>query len=184
VSAGTTATLFAVVSGSEPLAYQWFFNTTNALPAGTNATLVVTNAQLADGGTYQLVATNILGSVTSQVARLTVVAPPQISTQPGDQAVVVGGAAGFWVTATGTHPLTYRWYYNTNTPISGNGTNLLLFNVQTYQAGTYQVVVSNAYGVARSRIATLKVLVTPTVLSGSLQVTGQRSPCRSSALLG
>jgi hypothetical protein len=172
VSAGSAATLVAVVSGSEPLACQWFFNATNALPAGTNATLVVANVQLADAGTYQLVATNILGSATSQVARLTVVAPPQIATQPGDQAVAVGGTAGFWVTATGTPPLTYRWYYNTNTPMSGNGTNLLLFNIQTYQAGTYQVVVSNANGVTRSRIATLKVLVAPTVLPGSLNVTG------------
>ena len=172
VSAGDTATLVAVVSGSEPLACHWFFNATNALPAGTNATLVVANAQLADAGAYQLVATNILGSATSQVARLTVVAPPQISTQPGDQAVAVGGTAGFWVTATGTPPLTYRWYYNTNTPMSGNGTNLFLFNVQPYQAGTYEVVISSPYGVARSRTASLRVLVAPTILPGSLIVTG------------
>jgi len=172
LSAGTTATFSSTVTGSEPLAYQWFFNTTNALPVGTNATLVVANAQLSDAGTYQLVVTNMMGSATSQVVRLTVVAPPQIGTQPLDQVVEAGGAAGFWVVATGTLPMTYRWYYNTNTPLSGNGTNLLFFNVQTYQAGTYQVVISNAYGVARSRIATLKVLVAPTVLPGSLNVTG------------
>ena len=171
VSAGATATFIALVSGSEPLAYQWIFNATNALPAGTNATLVVTSAQLADAGIYQLVVTNILGSATSQVAHLTVVSPPQIGIEPGDQAVAVGGTAGFWVTATGTPPLSYRWYYNTNTPLSGNGTNLLMFNVQTYQAGTYQVVISSAYGVARSRIATLRVLEAPAILPGSLVVT-------------
>jgi hypothetical protein len=184
VSAGDTATFAAMVSGSEPLAYQWFFNGTSALPAGTNPTLVVTNAQLADAGNYQLVATNILGSATSQVARLTVVAPPQISTQPGDQAVAVGATAGFWVTATGTPPLTYRWYYNTNTPMSGNGTNLLMFNVQTYQAGTYQVVISNAYGFVRSRIAALRVLVAPTILPGSLNVAGTTVSLSLSSLAG
>jgi hypothetical protein len=184
VSAGTTATFVAMVSGSEPLSYQWFFNATNALPAGTNATLVVSNVQLSDAGTFQLVVTNILGSATSQVARLTVVAPPQIGTQPGDQAVAVGGSAGFWVTATGTPPLSYRWYYNTNTPLSGSGTNLLFFNVQTYQAGTYQVVISNAYGVARSRIATLRVLVAPTVVPGSLNVTGTTVSMSLNSLAG
>lgn len=172
VSAGTAATFVAGVSGVQPLAYQWFFNATNVLPAGTNATLVVANAQLSDAGTYLLVVTNIMGSTTSQVARLTVVAPPQISAQPGDQVVEVGGSAGFWATATGTPPMTYRWYYNTNTPLSGTGTNLLFFNVQTYQAGTYDVVISNAYGVARSRMAALRVLVPPTVLPGSLNIAG------------
>src|SRR5437867_9809428 len=40
--------------------------------AKTNASLVLTNVQLADTGDYTVVVTNVAGSVTSQVARLTV----------------------------------------------------------------------------------------------------------------
>jgi len=154
---GATATFVAAASGSGPLAYQWYFDVTNTLAAGTNATLVIPNAQLADAGSYQLVVTNANGAATSQVATLTVLAPPVITQQPQSQIVQVGGTVTFAVAAVGTVPFNYTWFYDTNTLLSATSSNLALVNVQLAQAGTYQVVVTNAAGITASDFAILTV---------------------------
>jgi hypothetical protein len=58
-------------SGTQPLAYQWFHNST-VIPNATNASHNIANVQTADGGGYQVVITNSFGSVTSRVAQLSV----------------------------------------------------------------------------------------------------------------
>jgi phospholipase/lecithinase/hemolysin len=76
--ANQTASLFAdarfsvVAAGDEPLNYQWRLNGAD-LPATTNSMLTITNIQLSDSGGYDVVVTNSYGSVTSQVATLTIV---------------------------------------------------------------------------------------------------------------
>ena len=88
--------------------------------------------------------------------------PPSISNQPASLYTGSGNTASFQVTALGAGPLSYKWYYDTNTPVSG-GTNatLTLTNVQTTNTGTYDVVVSNSYGATTSSIATLTVATGP-----------------------
>ncbi len=73
-----------------------------------------------------------------------------------NQSVPVGDAATFVVVAGGSAPLSYQWYFNTNTPIA-NATNsfLMLVNVQTTNAGSYSVVISNTAGSTSSTNATL-----------------------------
>ena len=44
VVAGQTAMFSVTATGTQPLSYQWTFDTTN-IAAGTNATLVLTNVQ-------------------------------------------------------------------------------------------------------------------------------------------
>jgi hypothetical protein len=67
---GDTISFNAVAGGTAPLRYQWWFNATNRLTAATNSTLTLTNVQLADAGSYSLVVTNTLGSITSSPALL------------------------------------------------------------------------------------------------------------------
>lgn len=69
--------------------------------------------------------------------------PPSITVQPEDQIVTEGFDTTFSVTASGTPPLFYQWYFNSN-PIPG-GTNsvLVIQSVQDSHAGSYSVVVSN-----------------------------------------
>jgi hypothetical protein len=55
--------------------YQWYLDT-NALADETNATLTVTDVQLADAGSYTVALANAAGSSTSAVAVLTVNRPP------------------------------------------------------------------------------------------------------------
>src|SRR6266850_2888259 len=69
--AGTTATFSVGATGTDPLHYQWQFNTAD-LTDKTNASLVLTNVQTGNMGNYSVVVTNVDGAVTSVVATLTV----------------------------------------------------------------------------------------------------------------
>jgi alpha-tubulin suppressor-like RCC1 family protein len=63
------ATFNVVATGTEPLAFQWYFNSSQISNAN-NSTLILTNAQVLNSGNYQVVITNSRGAVTSTVARL------------------------------------------------------------------------------------------------------------------
>lgn len=71
VDAGGTVAFSAAADGSRPLSYRWLFNSTN-LPAATNASLLISNAQLASAGSYALVVSNAAGSLTSSAVALVV----------------------------------------------------------------------------------------------------------------
>src|SRR5205823_5419942 len=80
---------------------------------------------------------------------------PTITTQPQSQTASIGADVSFTVAATGTFPLNYQWgHAGTNLP-GATASSLNLSNVQTTDAGTYSVVVSNPYGSATSSDATL-----------------------------
>src|SRR6185369_8397213 len=150
-------------SGTAPLSYQWYFNTNTLLTDATNAALTLTNVQFSDAGGYSVIVTNSLGSATSSVATLTVnpaAVPPSIISQPEDQTVLAGQSASFSVIATGAPPFGYQWYFNTNTPLLNATNDTLTFaNAQPANAGTYSVIVTNAYGAATSDVAVLVVNV-------------------------
>jgi pectate lyase len=86
--------------------------------------------------------------------------PPSVTADPQDQTVLVGQDATFNVLASGTLPLSYQWYYNTNTVLTNaTGSTLTVSNAQLPDAGGYSVVVSNPYGMATSAVAQLTVNV-------------------------
>src|SRR5436190_24337747 len=74
--AGTSATFNMIAGGTEPIAYQWFFQETNFIAAATNASLALSNVQPSNAGSYSVVATNEFGSATSLVAILSIRVPP------------------------------------------------------------------------------------------------------------
>src|SRR5262249_22514182 len=121
--------------------------------------------------TYQLVLANDLSSVTGLVAKVSVVAPPSIITQPADVTVAQGGEAVFKVVATGSPPLTYKWYYNqTNTFGGVGGDTLTLSGVQPFQEGVYNVVIANAWGTVTSDFAHLTVTSNPIIDASNLHI--------------
>ena len=76
VTVGASASFTASAGGTPPLSYQWQFNGTN-IGGADGSVLLLTNAQLAQAGSYSVVVTNALGSAISSNAVLTVtVAPP------------------------------------------------------------------------------------------------------------
>lgn len=79
---------------------------------------------------------------------------PALLSQPTNVTVATGNNATFAVTASGSAPLAYRWYFN-NVLQSSTTNSLTIINAQAGNAGDYFVIVSNAVGVATSRVATL-----------------------------
>jgi len=75
VTQGQDATFLVAANGTAPFSYQWQFCGTDVAGA-TNATLVVTNAQLGQAGNYGVTVTNPWGAAVSASALLTVVVPP------------------------------------------------------------------------------------------------------------
>ena len=155
--AGQDATFNVLASGTLPLSYQWYYNTNTLLSADTNSTLTLTNVQLSNSGGYLVVVSNAFNSVTSAVAQLTVSTPvaPSITTQPQDQTNILPGAtATFNVIASGSDPLNYQWYYNTNMLLTNATDSILtITNIQPGNAGSYSVTVSNiAGGVVSSNV--------------------------------
>jgi hypothetical protein len=164
VLAGRNATFTVVAAGTTPLSYQWRFNATNNLAGATTASLTLTNVQSTNAGSYAVVVTNAYGSVTSAVAALTVNVAPSITTPPTNQTVLAGQNATFTVVAVGTAPLSYQWRFNTTNNLAGaTNASLTLTNAQSTNAGSYTVVVTNAYGSVTSAAATLAVASPPTL---------------------
>ena len=157
VSAGSNVTFSVVAAGTSPLSYQWKKNGTN-ITGATSSSLALANVQSADAASYTVTVSNSAGSVTSSAATLTVNAmAPTIATQPSSQTVSVGGTATFSVVASGTAPLSYQWAKG-GTSISGaTNASYAITNVQTTDAGSYTVTVSNSAGAVTSSAATLTV---------------------------
>src|SRR5205814_3060927 len=87
--AGSGLNLSVAVLGTAPLIYQWRFNGSD-IPGETNGALVLNPVQVGHAGNYQVVVSNVAGSVTSGVATLTVIVPPEITSQPQSQRVLSG----------------------------------------------------------------------------------------------
>jgi sugar lactone lactonase YvrE len=114
-----------------------------------------------NAGNFSVIITSPYGSVTSSIVTLSVVFLPSITTQPYSMVVTNGGTANFSVTAAGTGPLAYQWYF-TNTTVDG-GTNsfLQINNASSGQIGNYFCVVTNIYGSVTSSVVALNVQLLP-----------------------
>mgnify|MGYP005836594819 CR=1 FL=1 len=71
VTVGASVTLTGAAQGTGPLSYQWRFNGAD-LAGATTPSLMLSNVQAANAGTYTLTVTNAAGSDTSLPATLTV----------------------------------------------------------------------------------------------------------------
>ena len=71
VNVGQPAAFTVAATGTAPLYYQWQKNGTN-IAGATSATDTIAAAQLTDAGSYAVIVTNSVGSVTSSAATLTV----------------------------------------------------------------------------------------------------------------
>ena len=156
VAAGTNVLLTVSATGFGTLSYQWQFNGAG-LSGATGTSLALSSVQPANSGSYTVVVSNTPGSVTSAVAVVDRAGAPAITGQPTSLSVAVGANASFTVTAAGTLPLSYQWQFNGADVAGATGTSLMLANVQTNNAGSYQVVVTNSMGSATSAVASLTV---------------------------
>ena len=149
---GSNVIYSVAATGAAPLNYQWFLNghavANNArISGGTGATLNITNLQISDMGTYMVVVSNAFGSVISSGAALTVVSPPFITAQSATNLTAgVGMDVTMAVSADGTPPLSYQWFFNGTNLAGRTSAALSLTNVQTSATGIYSLLITNLYG--------------------------------------
>jgi len=163
---GATTT-FAIMAGPPPLSYQWFLNDLgNPISGATNSSLTLTNLQTSQTGIYFVQATGTYGTTISSSAQLTVTTdPPSFTSQPTSRSVLAGNSTTFSASAVGSLPLSYQWFFNTNTLIAGaTNASLTVTNVQLANAGMYSVQVTNAYGSTNSTNALLAITFPPVVV--------------------
>ena len=155
---GSNVVFRVAASSSTPITYQWQFFGTN-LPGALAPTHLITNVQPAQAGPYTVVLTDAVGSITSQVATLTILGPPVILEQPQSQTAVQYATVTMRVVATGTPPLAYRWRRNGFTVTGQTNATLLLTNVQPASAGSYAVFITNP-AVGSSGIGSVTAVLT------------------------
>jgi sugar lactone lactonase YvrE len=200
VIAGNTTIFAAAASGFPVPSFQWQLSidggntwsnlTDNATYSGSaTANLSVANTTAAMSGyQFQAVATNAYGSATSSPGVLTVDTVPVITTQPGNQTVIVGNSTTFTTTASGDPTPSFQWQLSTDggntwsnltdvvNTTSGSATaNLTLGNVTISMLGNqYRAIATNLINSApysaTSNAATLNVLFQPQITSQPVSV--------------
>lgn len=160
VVVGDTAS-FTVAAAGTGLTFQWFFNG-NSIPGANKATLQVTNVQLSQAGTYNVVALSGGGAALSSNAILSVLAPVTIVAQPQSQNVLPGTNVTLSVAAAGNGLLRYQWRFEgtnilnaTNASYSFTGANL------NEHHGNFSVVVMDSVSTVVSSNAFIFVMVRP-----------------------
>ena len=161
---GTNAELFVRAGGEPPLTYLWY-QTNGVMPDEFHTNLVVLNVAYAHTNlSWHVVVSNSMGTSTSREARLTIIEPPTIVTQPVSLLAEPNTEARFSVVCGGTRALLYQWYLNGAAVAGGTSTNLVIASVTAGKQGIYEVEVSNPAGRLMSQAATLAANVAPLTL--------------------
>jgi alpha-tubulin suppressor-like RCC1 family protein len=113
-----------------------------------NGTSSITNdfanvIQIASGGDHDLV---MFGTRA-----------PAITINPYSRNLFKGSNTLFAAKAAGAQPMSYQWQYNGSNIAGATNDTFSLTNLQFAQSGSYQLVVSNSYGVATSKAGNLLV---------------------------
>lgn len=161
---GDDVDLSVKVLGTAPFHYQWWH--WGVFPVGEDSPeLTVSNLNFGNIGSYYVSVSNCWGltvwsfpAVVSMTSSTTNYDLPSITFQPQDATAYEGGSAHFDVGVDGDEPLGISWRHNGALIREANEASLVLSDVSSEAAGTYQLFATNAYGATNSRAATLTVI--------------------------
>ena len=149
IATGSSLTLSAAATGAPTPSYQWYKNDV-AISGATSATYTIASVASGDAGTYKVVATNPVGSATSDVATITIGSASPYVTWASSQGLSTGvndgatqdpdndGVANLVEFALGGNPLSAA---SAPAPtVARNGSNLTFtYDVKTSAAGQFTV---------------------------------------------
>ena len=159
VSKGKTAT-FSMSAGGTLLRYQWRKGGGDI--TGANKSFYTITAAIADNeGSYDCVVTNDVGNYISAAALLKVNSEPVINVPPATITILDGQATTLSVQAVGTATLLYQWRKNTVDIPSQTSPTLTFASPNVNDSANYDCRVTNSFGSALSKAATLTVLGIP-----------------------
>lgn len=158
--AGETHFLNVTAFGSEPLTYT-YYKDGQPLPAipGEGSVRSLPDLRKADEGVYSVVVANSEGQVTNVLTRIHVI-DPYLQSDPSSISVDLGTSAKLNVQAVGTD-LHYSWFHNGEKLALANASTLTLDPASEDNIGEYFAVVTNAFGSVTSKVATLRVNLSP-----------------------
>ena len=144
---GATVSFTVTAVGVGTLSYQWRRNGAS-VPGATNATLSLTNVQLAQNAAYSVLVKDEVTTFPSEPAWLIVLVKPVLTQAPTSLVVAVGETATLTASASGTLPLGARWLKNSNlyedfVTLPDHEASLTFINLDLTNGGGYTAVFSN-----------------------------------------
>ena len=171
--ASSDVTFSAAAKGLPHPRFQWRFQGV-PIEGAIQSSLTLTNIQLTNAGSYSVVITNGLQTLTSSNALLTVTTnpiAPVFITLPKDANAFEGQTIQFVAAANGSPTPTLQWQLDGTNLVGETASTLTLFGVQSNQAGIYSVVASSFAG-TNTASATLTVTAKPRLLITEVQSSG------------
>lgn len=185
VKEGASASFsISVTAGTNPITYQWYYNTSNstsggtAVPGATSTLLsIATTTKDMNGRYYYCAMSNKAGTKYSPTAKLTVYYPFTLGTHPQDANLKKGESATFSVgigTAGNPNSYTYQWYIASSATGAGNkitgatGSSYTVTPTANVHEAYYYCVVSNGqYEVISNRAKLVADVTIPTITMGT-----------------
>lgn len=162
VLVGADVTLTVTANGTPDPTYQWRKNG-EAINGETGASLQLNDVAADAAGTYDVVITNAVDSVTSDAATVTVQFAPAFSQQPQSQTVNSGANVVLSVAVTGVPVPTLQWRKDGQNIGGATAATLDLGAVSPGANGSYDVVATNTVASTTSAPATVTVLFGPSI---------------------
>lgn len=201
VTVGSSVQIGLVVTGAQTPAASW--SVSGSVPPGlsfsgrtsgtVNISTLILSGTPTTPGTYTITLrawekVNATGDNSSLFPYTVIVngaaaVGPTFTSQPASQSVTAGANVTFSVATTGSPAPTYQWRKDGTALAGATNATLALSNVQTANAGSYTVVVSNSAGIVTSNAAVLTVTAATTAFGLTSQPQSQYVALGSSAVL-
>jgi hypothetical protein len=123
-----------------------------------------TNANFSWSGAVSATNSSLILTVTSNlVVQANFGSAPSVTISPLSLTVVAGGNAVLTASAAGLPPFAYQWQDSEGAIPGQTNATLTITDVQTNNADNYSVVVTNSFGAVTSAVATVTVVLPPTI---------------------
>ena len=163
-ASGSAASLGVDISGAGSFTYAWKHEG-SPLSGATARTLSLAAVTSAEAGNYTCSVTSGTVTVASDPILLRIGAAPSFTVQPQSVQIAPSSTLTLTATVTGDAPITYQWYLNGNTISGATASSFAITPANVNGSGLYQVIATNAYGSAVSRLASVVIGSAPTISS-------------------
>ncbi|KAJ9586071.1 hypothetical protein L9F63_020268, partial [Diploptera punctata] len=158
IEQGSTVRLYCAAFGQPRPDISWSHEdipivTSDRIQISSDNTLIITNVQREDAGTYKCSAANFVGRITSVITRLA----PSFTTHPENLTIKTGGLAELQCAADGLPTPTISWYKDGRSVTAGGRTSfsadylhLLIQHAKESDSGLYVCRAQNSLGFKES----------------------------------